>query len=226
MRYLVSIVFLLVGIICDAQEMDYINSDRPDYSEGVYIMPKNKWQIENGFTFYKNQVADNLMIRYSILDGTELRFQTDFSKIKNEKLSVDDVIFSFKQRLVEEKNGLPAITLVGYLGYKNDEKWGTDVYLAFENTLSERFTLDYNIGSSDYFKTLDITTELIYSPTEKTNFFIEYMGNFSNAKLSHNVDMGVMYIIKPNFQVDIAMGRNIITKNSFFTTLGASYRFD
>lgn len=218
--------FVLSSVIC-AQQTGYINTDRPDQSEGIYTLLKGKFQIEDGFTFSDENISNNLMLRYGLVDGTEIRLSSDFEKNNLERIQVDNVTLSCKQRIFEEKDNLPALTLVGYLAYKKYPKeWQTDIYLAFENNFSEKFVLCYNVGTSDFFRHLNITTQLGYSFTNQCYTFLEYYAVFGKQLPLHNFDTGILYAFNPNFQVDMCLGHSIFRQDdSWFVSVGVSHRF-
>lgn len=225
-----SIYFWLILFLASAtyaQEIEYINTDRPDQSEGVYTLPKGGFQLEDGFTFSEKGWANDLMLRYGLFNGTELRLASDFEKNKGQKLEITDWVLSFKQRILKEKGILPAVTLVGYLTYQNPIKeLSTDAYIAFENNLSDKFLLCYNLGSSNFFNNLNVTTQFGYSPVNQLYAYAEYFAIFGNQLPSHNIDCGVLYCLTPNFQIDISFGRSIFRQETdWFTSAGLSYRF-
>ena len=100
MRKSLYALFLLLGINVwgQEQEIEPINTDRPDQNEGTYVLPKRTFQIEGGLQHSEGEFAPNLMLRYGLLKGTEIRVDTDFGKdIWNTQLN--DFTLSVKQRL-------------------------------------------------------------------------------------------------------------------------------
>lgn len=77
---LLTFLFILFSVaFCNAQEY-IISTDRPDQSDGVQIVPKNKFQIENGILFYDETLLNNFMVRYGITNSTEIRPELDAGK--------------------------------------------------------------------------------------------------------------------------------------------------
>ena len=60
-------LFLLIGLNVFGQELELINTDRPDQSEGTYVLPERVFQIEGGLTYSKGNLAPNVMLRYGLL---------------------------------------------------------------------------------------------------------------------------------------------------------------
>ncbi len=170
-----SLLFLSVSIlivqIVFAQNP--INTDRPDQSDGTYVLPKNHFQLEEGIQIAKNSFQNNLMLRYGISKSTEARFLIDYAQMDLSK-GIMPLGISVKQRILKQNNLVPAITLVGYLRpgkfASNDFKISEnpiDIKLAFQNDVTDRISLSYNIGSSPTFKTMNCTFNFGYSPSEK-----------------------------------------------------------
>lgn len=68
---------------------------------------------------------------------------------------------------------------------------------------------------------------LSFAPTERLSTFIEYFGTVSEQSPEHNLDAGILYLVNPSFQVDIAAGHSIFAPDDrFFSTFGISYLFD
>lgn len=208
---------------------DTIVTDRPDLSEGVFIMKKNKLQIENGITFQEQEKNYNLMLRYGVLSNTEIRLEGNFQNQQN-NANPTNLIISAKQKILDGKKWIPAITAVVYINqhFTTRKKTSLDFTLAFEHELSKKISYDWNIGINHFFKNIAFTSMISYNPTKKTILFFEYFSNFQNKNYpEHNLDFGVLYRITPRFQFDITAGRKIfaVEKNIFIGT-GFSYLFN
>jgi hypothetical protein len=214
-------------IILTTKRANPINTDRPDQSEGTYVMHKGSFQIENGVQLGKESAENDLMLRYGLGSGTEVRLEGDFNL--RERLLFEKLALSAKKRLFKGKGWLPEMTLVGYAEYDEgaDRQYMLDACLAFANDLPAGFGLAYNIGSVDYFKALKATFEVNYSPMWRVAFFGEYFGQYTSTdKPAHGLDFGVQYLITRKCQVDAVWGRNIYSEEANgFVAVGFSYRF-
>lgn len=222
MKLLFSIIF--IGGTIQAQ--DFISTDRPDQSEGVFVLPRKQLQLETGITFSKNSLTNSTMLRYGIGKNTELRLENGLQTLG--KFSTDAIVLSAKQKIFESDNHLPSITGIGYLSYtpNAEHPFSTDAVLAFQQEISPKFSMDWNIGIKERFQSFIWTTILNYSPKDELNFFAEYFADFGNNAPHHSIDLGIMYIINPNFQIDFAVGQSIFaTDGEPFATAGVSYRF-
>lgn len=217
---------------CNAQTIT-INTDRPDQGDGTYTVPKNNFQLENGITIAKETVLNNFMLRYGLTSSTELRLVLDAGKEMRSN-GLAPVTLSIKQRLVAQRKLVPAITLVGYLGFEQlaskdfRSKGVSSVFkLAFENDLSEKFSLGYNLGTTDQFNELDVTIGLSYAMADKVSTYLEYFAGYAGNGPAHNVDAGFLFLLQPRLQIDCAVGHSIFaTESRFYTTVGISYLFN
>ncbi len=209
---------------------EYINTDRPDQSDGVYVIPKNKWQIENGVTISKQTFMNNFMLRYGLNGSSEVRLLIDAGKEDAVK-GVKPLAFSVKQNIVNQRALLPAITFVGYVYFSQVSTKAFrpanipfELKLAFENELNKEVSIGYNIGTSEQFQQMNCSFNIGYTALDKLLVFGEYFSSFTKFIPQHNFDVGLQYKITPALQIDIASGRSIADKNNrFFTTLGVSY---
>ena len=229
-------IFLLALIAlinhCYAQQ-EWINTDRPDQTDGTSTIKVNKFQIENGVAFSKETVLNNFMLRFGLTKSTELRLALDAGK-DNGISGLMPVAFSLKQRLFDQRGALPAIAFIGDVsfgrlatGQFQSDEVPFVFTLAFDQDLSDKFSLGYNIGASERFRQLNFSFEGVYSPIVRTSFFLEYFSSFFQGNSEHNIDAGILYAITPQFQIDCATGIGL-NKNAvpFFGTMGVSYLFD
>lgn len=227
MKKLFFLIFL-INFSLYAQEEEYLNSDRPDQSEGVYILPKGKLQLEDGFVFSQGVVANNLMFRYGLAKKLEIRLETDFQLNNSTNFEFNTTTLSSKYNLTQGGGWLPSITAVGYLTYNimPESSFSPDFALAFEYELSEKLAFDWNVGINSQFQNWLLTAELNYNPIPKLGFFAEYYANFAGSVApNHNVDMGVMYALSPHFQLDMAGGRTLFSSEvNYFGVIGFSYK--
>jgi len=243
MRLLIIGIQLVSHLLCQsiyAQTTELINTDRPDQSDGTHTMTKNTFQLESGCIVGKNihsYFLQNNMLRYGITASTEIRLLFDYGRVGSE-IGIIAPGISVKQFLLTQKRWFPEITAVGYirLPYLATDNFKTDrpaatFLLAFQNTISDRISIGYNLGTTfdgdNAYKTWIITTSIGYSPAKKISFFAEYFSSFENVlRPSHNIDAGVLWLVKNNFQIDMAIGTTLAQNvtNTFLTT-GISYRF-
>lgn len=216
---------ILVGFFCFAQEE--ISTDRPDQTEGVSIVPKYHFQMEMGYTFQKTNELTQLL-RFGLFENTEIRVETPFAIENGFRLL--PVSFSLKQRIIDQKKYIPAISVLGIAEFKSladgeFQEGGADYYVKFlfENELNDKFSLGYNFGTQN-FEYLMVTAALGYDITNQFGAFVEYFSS-PQEELTHNFDVGLTYVFFDNLQLDCAYGRAFEINDNEFFTIGASYLF-
>lgn len=230
--HLLFIFSLFISANSAIAQVESINTDRPDQSDGVYTIPKNTFQLENGITIAKQTVINNLMLRYGLTPSTEIRLLLDVGK-EFENKGLLPISLSFKQRIIEQKEIIPAMTLVGYVAFEQlaskdfkGNKLPFEIKMAFENEINEKFSIGYNLGTSNQFKNLNLSVALGYNINDKISTFIEYFSTLSKNGNEHNIDAGILYIINPKLQIDIAYAQPIYgLENKPFGTIGIAYSF-
>lgn len=230
--HLLFIFSLFISANSAMAQVESINTDRPDQSDGVYTIPKNTFQLENGITIAKQTVINNLMLRYGLTPSTEIRLLLDVGK-EFENKGLLPISLSFKQRIIEQKEIIPAMTLVGYVAFEQlaskdfkGNKLPFEIKMAFENEINEKFSIGYNLGTSNQFKNLNLSVALGYNINDKISTFIEYFSTLSKNGNEHNIDAGILYIINPKLQIDIAYAQPIYgLENKPFGTIGIAYSF-
>lgn len=220
-------ILFLVALRVLGQDIEPISADRPDQNEGTYTLPKKAFQIESGLLFSFGDITDDLMIRYGLLEGTEIRLETNFgSNIWNSKFH--DLTFSAKQRILNKEH-LPALTLHAFITYDHnaEQKLTTDMIMASDYEFADQWSLTYNIGTSEGYSNLVMGGQLGFSASDKLDIFTEYYGTYGKVKPFHSFGAGLFYRINNNFLVDMAVERQFFSENiDYYFATGFSYRFN
>ncbi|MFZ4106597.1 transporter [Flavobacterium sp.] len=227
MKTKILYLFLIVSTSIYSQTTEPIQADRPDQTETPAIVPKGMFQVETGFTFQKNDAFSKsfslptTLWKYGVNDNFELRLITEFDSeiVDNEKWNgLAPIYIGFKVKLAEEKGVIPKTSFIAHIGLPNaaSSKYKTDYFapefrFVMQHTLSEKFSLSYNLGAEwDGFTaqtTFLYTLTTGYSINEKLGYYIEIFGFApQNKKANHNLDGGFTYLINNNFMVDLSSG--------------------
>ena len=246
MKTKVILLILLVSSSIYSQSIEPIQADRPDQTETPAIVPKGMFQVETGFTFQKTDAISKsfslptTLWKYGVNENFELRLITEFlsEEINNEKISgLSPVYVGFKVKLAEEKGIIPKTSFIAHIGLPNaaSTRYKTDYFapefrFAMQHTLSEKFSLSYNLGSEwDGFSaepTFLYTLTTGYAITSKIGSYIEVYGFApQNNRANHNLDGGITYLINNNFMVDLSSSFGI-TDNApdHYIAFGFSFR--
>ena len=242
MRILITLVFAFVALIVSGQ----ISTDRPTQSFSPYVMPSGKLQIESGFVSerpqskvdYYNVTYSNTLIRFGVVEGFEFRVTQNYLGARTFGTGENGwsaTSVGTKVHLNEEANGIPQIAVIGTYSFANGSgpfKADTgigDIRMLFRNTLSDRVTLDYNIGSIwDGDGALGAYTLCLgISATDKLGVFLEPYGFFGkSAPADHRFNTGFTYLISDDFQVDASIGNGLVPRApDYFLSFGVGILF-
>jgi len=241
----------------DSVQVITINTDRPDLTESSRAVPHKSLQIEAGFLMevinpersdlYKTTIYSfpTPLIRWGMFKGVELRLfntllstQTEDPTIPKDEqgsFGLGNLTVGTKIDITTEKGIRPEIAILVHFNFPtggheiSPDQFIFNSSLSFSHTLSEKFSLGYNLGwfngddnkNGNGFYTLAIG----YGISSKFGVFIEGYGFFPNLdSATISVDGGFTYLLKPHMQFDISGGRGI-TFNTYFISFGFSVLF-
>lgn len=248
MRYIFIYLMLLLPIITCGQNIEPINTDRPDQSDGAYILPKKNFQLETGINFFQSagqftDIIQSTLLRYGISKTSEVRLLVNEGFIKEENTAERNfglypVALSAKHGLCKEKKMRPAITAVAYIKLPVATKqyrlnrFASTLLLAFQNDFTDKLGLGYNLGitrnGTDDINYYMATASFSAVLNSRLSLFGEYFSQFNRVGTpAHNINGGFQYLLHPRLQLDIAAGTSLFDKGeTVFETFGVSYRFD
>jgi hypothetical protein len=243
-KALFSLLFL--SIFCYAQEIEPIQTDRPDQTETPSIVPKGMFQVETGFSFQKNKQNNNTntlpstLWKYGVNENFELRLITEFisEKIEDRTFSgLNPILIGCKIKISDEKGIFPKTSFIGHVLLPNmastkfkSEYFAPEFRFVMQHTLSKKMTFSYNLGAEwdgiTPEATFIYTITTGYSFTDKLGSYIEFFGFAPEKdKANHSFDGGLTYLINNNFMLDLSSGIGI-TDNApdHYVALGFSFR--
>ncbi len=247
--YGLILVFILSNVMAlESQNLAPIATDRPDQTECPFIVPKGFFQAENGLVYEKSNATSSVMAhpstlwKFGVSDGFELRLITEIltEKVENYPtiMGLTPITIGFKTNIAKEKGLLPLVSFIGHLTMPN---WASKAYqtnyfapsfrFTMQHTLSERFTLAYNVGAEwdgeTPLSTFIYTLTSGYSITRKLGVYVEFYGFAPQQQApDHRFDGGFTFLINQNIMVDVSGGFGL-TENApaNYLSLGFSYRF-
>jgi hypothetical protein len=234
-----------------AQEVERIDTDRPDQTESAVTLPRKVFQMEFGFG--KMNLADKdynfshptFLFKYGLVKRVELRLEGNlFSEhdhlILDPKTTTrfDALEVGTKIALFEEKGWRPKTSFLGHLGLPftaSDVDPAQTVFgslrLSFQHTLSERAGLGYNVGAVWDGFTNRPTWMYTFSPNinigKRWYAYVETFGFFRDGEAPQNsLDAGMAYYVSNETKLDlsggIGLGSNPMRN---YVAIGASFRF-
>lgn len=255
MKYLFLIAFLWLLLISQtyAQQdtlptLDPIATDRPDQTESASIVPPGYIQMELGFGKINSDEGHsfffpNALLKYGVNENFELRLIATYTSIHEDGSSAVNgflpIALGFKTKFTEENGIWPKISLLGHLvlpGIVTDEisieNLAPDLRFAFQHSISDVFSLGYNLGV--FWDGSNPEPVYIYSLAPgfsmgNFGFYIEGYGFIpqgSDREARLLADGGVTYLVNNDLQLDLSYGHQV-TNNIIenYIALGVSYRF-
>lgn len=241
-------IFLcLFTIPAVAQDSKKLHTDWPDQSEDVQLMKPGELQLENGFSVTRFATGNNAyithhLIRYGLVNKLELRLIVEDGSqrdryIEETSQSAYPLAAGAKLAICKAHGIIPAITLSGYLklpftsrSAQQTAYWSPSIAAAFENKLSKKMKLEYNIGLRQEAYSKDhawfSTTGLIYDVSGKIGLFAEHFAQYQPGEQpQHNMNAGILYDFRKNMQLDIAAGTTILyDEPNRFVSIGFCYK--
>lgn len=251
----IPILFLgLTAYVIAQDEVPELITDRPDQTESSVVVPHKSLQIETGFLMentesdlvsQKSFAYNSTLFRYGLLKNFEFRLGIEYLgerlKTKNTGTTISTSGFSpiytgFKVKIAEEDGWKPEIAFLGGLvlpfaagEYFRPEYSAPDIRFAFSHTLSDRFSLGYNLGAAwdgetaipNYFYSASLGAGII----AKLGMFIESYGWMAEeGEAEHLLDAGLTYLVLPNLQFDVSAGIGLISSIDNFISFGLTFR--
>ena len=255
MKRIIILVLILAAVkLAKAQtEKPEIVTDRPDQTEAPVLVPAGGVQVETGFVYEKdreenvdhtNFAYNTTLIKYGVNEFFELRFISEFlgenAKVAENPASkvngFSPLALGVKIKLSDEKGFWPQAAFIGHINLRSGSSEFMPAYTAADfrftlaHTLSDKFSLSYNLGAEWDGETPEAaflyTLSLGYVITPKLGFFAEGYSFFpEDGKADNRVDAGFTYKFSPVVQWDISGGIGLSRNapDSFLST-GISFR--
>ncbi len=238
-----------------------IVTDRPDQTESSSAVSSGVTQIEFGWShsYQKNgEIRERVnefpqsLIRIGLKPGFELRLGWDGYVLKNPGVvsgdsfdGAGDMSMGIKINLRKSQGAAPEIALlvdatlpVGHSSFSSN-RVDPSVRFSFSNSLSDRFSVGYNIGvtsSSEENNLGNVATAVsgLYTLALGTDIsarfgaFVEVFGEKRidlDEAPTHSLDGGVTRLFGDNIQLDVAVGLGLSSgAPDWFVTSGLSIR--
>jgi hypothetical protein len=248
---LICLLLASIPVICNSQttEIPDISADRPGVATSPAIVPLKSFQIETGFSYEKiicreytqeTTSFNSVLLRYGMSQSSEIRFQTDYLRVKTDSLSttgfdpvsIGTKIGISKARGIMPKTSLLFNLLLPYFGERTfrPEEMAPSLYLLMQNEITKKTTICYNIGieynGGSSAPAAFAALCLGYSLTEKLSTFVESYNWFcSGSKPETYLDLGCAWIIRKNLQADISGNFNLQDiENYYMINVGIAWR--
>lgn len=255
MKKIIFLFILLVSVwyVKAQTEKPELVTDRPDQTEAPVLVPRGGLQVETGFVYEKdrsgnldvtNYTYNTTLIKYGVNEHLELRFITEYLGERTEigetsttKMSgISPTAIGIKMKIADEKGFWPQAALIGHMNLRTGsrelqpEHTAADFRFTFAHTLSEKFSLSYNLGAEWDGETPEAaflyTLSLGYVISDRVGVFVEGYSFFpEDSEDDNRFDAGLTYKITPVVQWDISGGIGLSDNApDYFLGTGISFR--
>lgn len=236
-RWFWPVFFILITGTLSAQTSEEapISADRPGVGTPPSLVPINRFQLEIGFSYERSDPNGTItkayswnqsLFRFGWLSFIEIRLATSYVKTEVEASDGTSAENGFgplslgtKIALLQEKGVIPQTSLManfiipktGLSDYRV-RNVAPSVFLLFQNSLSDKLSLGYNLGllwnGESHRPAAFYAVNLGLTLSRKFSVFAENYGNFGSAENAFLVDAGLAYLVTPGMQLDVSGGIN------------------
>ncbi|MBD0283906.1 MAG: transporter [Flavisolibacter sp.] len=232
-----------------ASAQEKMETDRPGETQTPTITKKGYFQVETGIRREQYEDKDHLVrhpqayLKFGLLDRLELRAEVtaETQKFYTEgdvRRGLKPVELGLKTKLLGGKGWIPAAslyTMIGIPRLASEEHKAEHAFsrlrLLFENKLSDKVSLNYNLGAEWEGEEGEHPQWLYtYSPqieiTDKLGAFIESYGFLQKEKRpEHVLDGGFLFDVSNNVRLDVSGGVGLSdAAPKYFVAGGFSFR--
>lgn len=251
MKHQLFLAFFTMSMgISFSQDMP-IAFDRPGIADSPYLVEKKTWQFETGIgyadiTGWSDVPNPSVMIRKLVSSNDELRLTYNYgvqmiSIIKSDfKKGFDHIALGWKHRICKENGAIPESSVIlntffpvqRLSTFSHSGIYNFDASFQFQNTLNERFALNYNLGGliTNTFKSGVLTSSVCLNikGTERISFFTEAFvyAPLQYGEIDPGFDAGILFCPSKRLQFDLSIIDNYFGGLHYLTGLiGCSFQF-
>jgi len=245
-RWIALVVFATAAISVQGQDrLNELTVDRPGIAEAPFTVAPKTYQFETGFDYYKRTNGEIYFLPVSL-------FRTGLSKAAELRVTLKNVhdrtleprvkgvsplSVGIKTHIIEQRGWIPETDILADivlpLGNSplHPDKVGHDILLLFQNDISAKFAINYNVGliwdgntnQSQFTSSLCFN----YLATDNVDFFAEYYNYLRAGTQEHGIDGGLTFLLWPLVQADLSAGFSLVNgKPAHFVSSGISFRIE
>jgi hypothetical protein len=237
------LIYLFTSELKAQTELNELTVDRPGIAESPFTVSPGTFQFETGFDYYSRAAGDvyflpTMLFRTGLSSGAELRITERHTIDKTGEETVtgfSPLYVGVKVHIIHQKKWIPETDVLTNLvipmgnGPLQPNGLGHELLLLFQNDISEKFAVNYNIGYLWFnIEQGEIFTGSFcvnYLPTRRVGLFIEYFTLSTSWPGEHGIDGGMTYLVTPNLQLDFSGGISRQEGNTnYFISAGFSFR--
>ena len=222
-----------------------VNSDRPDETDGTYVIEKGYLQLEHGISFLKESGSPHSVYTYGLEDvalrlgiAKKVEFQLLYllarryeGEITAKETGIASTMFALKYQVVSQKGILPSFSVTGgvnlpYLASRTfrNRYIHYSAAILFEHEFNQS-EIGYNIGvNMERSQPAEWVYAICYSRelSEKFKAYIENYITVQQHAAEINLNGGLAYSLNNLLAFDIATGISL-NHNAQYFTVGFAY---
>ena len=229
-----ALLLLLTPLAAHAQD-DSIVADRPGLADGSTLVSRGVAQLETGVN--ADGGDDELftlptLLRYGLTDRLELRIASDVVGWTSDGGDIAPVEAGFKLRL---RDGAIPLSLIASVqppaggGNLRSTAFESEARLVSDIDLAEGLSLTPNVGVAivEGDGAVAIFAATVEREIGNALPFVDFETTIGNGDTSLIADAGLAWVVRPNTQLDISAGVNVLGDEypDWFISAGYSRRF-
>ncbi|MEE9368218.1 MAG: transporter [Pontiella sp.] len=239
---------IFVGCYAGGVLAEEMITDRPDATESSSVVQPGFVQGELGWLYTKNEdvrahEVPQMLFRIGVIERVELRLGWAGYQAVNGSGGADgvgDFELGAKVFLAEEQGAFPEMALLGAVSMPSGDddvssgEFDPSFRFAFSHTLSDTFSLGYNLGAEWETEVDSMLSSFVYTAalgaglSDAIGAFVEVFGDvgMSASGEAHSFDGGLTYLLRENLQLDAYAGVGLSDgADDWFAGTGISFRF-
>ena len=236
-------IYLFISEVKAQDELNELTVDRPGIAESPFTVSPGTFQFETGFEYYDRANGEviflpTILFRTGLSNSAELRIterQTIDKTGEGTVNGLSPLYVGVKVHIIKQKRWIPETDVLTNLviplgsGRLQPNGLGHELLLLFQNDITEKFAVNYNIGYLWFnIEQGEIFTGSMcfnYLPTRRVGLFIEYFTLSTSWPGEHGVDGGMTYLLSPHLQLDLSGGISKVEGDTnYFLSAGFSFR--
>lgn len=249
-KRILLLTLTLGGMIQFSHGQDRLNEltvDRPGIAEAPFTVAPRTFQLETGFDYYKRTSGEVFFLPVSLFrtglsQAAELRITAKHIYDKTDKPAlrgVSPLSVGIKTHIIQQNGWVPETDILADvilpLGNSplHPDELGHDILLLFQNDISEKFAINYNVGLiwDGFSNESQFTSSFCfnYLPNDRLGTFLEYYNYnlFREGREENGIDGGFTFLLLPLVQADLSAGISRVNGvTNHFVSAGISVRIE
>ncbi|HEU4888385.1 MAG TPA: transporter [Thermoanaerobaculia bacterium] len=234
MRVAATVFLLLIPMFTRAQEASIV-ADRPGLADGSTTVGRGMAQLETGLTGEggdEEQFTLPTLVRYGITDRLELRIASDVVGWTSDDGDIAPIAAGFKLSL---RDGALPLSLIASVqppsgeGRLRSSAFEGEARLVSDIDLAEGLSLTPNVGVAlvEGDGAVAIFAATVEREMGRALPFVDFEATIGDGDTSMIADAGIAWVVRPNTQLDISVGVDVLGDEypEWFIAAGYSRRF-